>query len=256
MFGIRLLLKAYLRPLPLDLNKFAFKKKAADNIYSIDVKGCKFPVYLRKHTTDATVFNQVFFRSEYDIDFREEPKVIFDCGANIGMTSVYFANKFPAATIIAIEPEKENFQMLLKNTGQYKNIRCLNYGLWNKPANLEVIDRGEGAWAFIVKEVEHQTASSTPAISVDEVMRRFDIKGIDVLKIDIEGSEKEVFEKGTEAWLPHVKTIVLELHDKVREGCTCALISSLENFNYSIEPFCESVVVRLSAPVIESVAAV
>ncbi|HUC79698.1 MAG TPA: FkbM family methyltransferase [Flavisolibacter sp.] len=245
MFGVNLLLKSYLRPLPLNLDRYLFKKKIDESVYSLAVHNCRFPVFLRKNSTDIHVFNQVFYRNEYDIDFRSDPKVIIDCGANIGMTSVYFANKFPNAKIIAIEPERANFEMLLKNTGKYENVECLNCGIWNKSTNLEVIDRGEGAWAFIVKEVDQETASSIKAVSVDKVMQMFNIENIDVLKIDIEGSEKEVFEEGSEKWLPNVKTMVLELHDRVKNGCTSALINALKTRDYFIEPFCESIVVRM-----------
>lgn len=245
MFGVNLLLKSYLRPLPLNLDRYLFKKKVSESIYSLAVNNHQFPVFLRRNTTDIQVFNQVFYRNEYDIDFKGEPAVIVDCGANIGMTSVYFANKFPSARIIAIEPEQANFQMLLKNTENYKNIHCLNCGLWNKSTNLEVIDRGEGSWAFIVKEVEQETTNSIKAVSVDKIMQMFGIEKIDVLKIDIEGSEKEVFEEGAEKWLPNVTTMVLELHDRVKKGCTTALINALKTRDYFIEPFCESIVVRM-----------
>lgn len=245
MFGINLLLKSYLRPFPLNLERYVFKKKVSESVYGITVKGHRYPIFLRKNSTDINVFNQVFYRNEYDLNFYVEPETILDCGANVGMTSVYFANKFPNATIIAIEPEKFNFQMLVKNTENYKNVHCLNYGLWSKTTNLEVIDRGEGSWAFVVREVEYENANSIKAISIDEIMRKFDIEKIDVLKIDIEGSEKEVFERGAEKWLPKVKTLVLELHDNVKKGCTKALIDALKNQDYSIEPFCESIVVRL-----------
>ena len=76
-------------------------------------------------------------------------------------------------------------------------------------------------------------------------MEMYGIEKIDVLKIDIEGSEKEVFELGAETWLPKVKTMVLELHDRVKKGCTAALVNALKTREYFIEPFCESIVVRL-----------
>ncbi|MDQ6608517.1 MAG: FkbM family methyltransferase [Bacteroidota bacterium] len=244
MFGINLLVKSFLRPFPLNLERYVFKKKETEDIYAISLKSYPFPIFLRKNSTDINVFIQVFSRHEYDLELFNEPKTIIDCGANVGMTSVYFAKRFPNATIIAIEPEKSNFQMLLKNTERYKNIQCLNYGLWSKTTNLEVIDRGEGSWAFIVKEIEHENVDSIKAISIDEVMRRFKIENIDILKIDIEGSEIEVFGESSKTWLPKVKTLVLELHDRMRKGCTQALFAALQNQEYSIEPFCESIVIR------------
>jgi len=244
--ALRTNLKAYLRPLPLDPARYFFKKSVTAEIISIQLDKRFPPVFLRKNSTDVNVFNDVFHRREYDINFYGEPKVIIDCGANIGLTSVYFAQRFPNATIISVEPERKNFEMLQKNASGYKNIHALNYGIWNKATSLEVIDRGEGAWAFVVNEVPKNTQGAIEAISISAIKQQFNLEKIDVLKIDIEGSEKELFEKGTADWLPFVKTMVLELHDVVKKGCTASLINALQPFDYSLEPFCESIVVRLN----------
>jgi predicted O-methyltransferase YrrM len=50
---------------------------------------------------------------------RSEIPLILDCGANIGLSSIWFARKYPRATVIAVEPESENFRMLTMNTAEY-----------------------------------------------------------------------------------------------------------------------------------------
>lgn len=237
--------------MPLDATRYLFKKNLTPDVFSLQLEKSSPPILLRKNSTDVKVFNDIFYRQEYDIDFYGEPDVIVDCGANIGLTSVYFAKRFPNATIISVEPEKGNFEMLQKNTAAYKNIHPVNYGLWNRSASLQVFDWGQGEWAYTVEEVPPSTPSSIPAISIPEIMERFQLKKIDVLKVDIEGSEKELFEKGTAEWLPFVNTIVIELHDRFKKGCTQTLIHALEaNGEYKLEPFCESIVVRLTEPVL------
>jgi FkbM family methyltransferase len=54
-------------------------------------------------------------RNQYDIHFPFEIKNIIDAGANIGLASVYFSQRFVNSTIVAIEPSKENFEILSKN---------------------------------------------------------------------------------------------------------------------------------------------
>ena len=77
----------------------------------------KKPFVLRDNKSDKPIFFQVFYEKQYDlygIDFPDAKKII-DGGANIGCASVYFSLRFPNAEILAIEPEKNNFELLKKN---------------------------------------------------------------------------------------------------------------------------------------------
>ena len=212
------------------LIKRALKKKS---IISIMPKNFKHPIYLRNDTSDVETFYQIFDRMDYDLDYGGTPKTIIDCGANAGFAAVYFKNKFPGSTIIAIEPEPANFKILSKNTEKYQDVNCLNYGIWNKSTNLEIINEGKGNWGFSTHEVEYENENTIKAISIEEIMERYNLKQIDILKIDIEGSEKEMFEKNFEKWLPVTKTVVIELHDWMRPGCSKSVFKALGNYNFS-----------------------
>jgi hypothetical protein len=63
-----------------------------------------------------------------------------------------------------------------------------------------------------------------------------------VLKIDIEGSEIEVL-NDSKTWLGSVKTLVIELHDRFRAGCTEALTLALQNFSYDEKRSGENIVI-------------
>jgi hypothetical protein len=73
-------------------------------------------VFIRPGTTDQSVYQQIFESKDYDFELND-PKFIIDAGAHIGLSSIFFANKYPSSTIIAIEPEPSNFTMLCKNAG-------------------------------------------------------------------------------------------------------------------------------------------
>ena len=45
--------------------------------------------------------------------------------------------------------------------------------------------------------------------------------------MDIEGSEKEVFSRNYKSWINKVNIIVIELHDRIKSGCTDALYSAI-----------------------------
>ena len=115
------------------------KQNKNGKIVGYKLKGIKSKLFLRTGSSDYEVFKQIFLENQYDVKYKAPPGVIVDCGANIGLASIYFANKYPSAKIIAIEPEKDNFELLKLNTGEYTNIIPVNNGIWNKKANLEII---------------------------------------------------------------------------------------------------------------------
>src|SRR5579883_1485462 len=71
--------------------------------------------WFRHRSSDLACLQKVLFKQEYRLPFDLAPRVIVDAGANIGAASLYFATRFPEATILALEPEQSNFQLLRKN---------------------------------------------------------------------------------------------------------------------------------------------
>ncbi len=208
------------------------RRKQKNQQIQIALEGIKSPVVLRNNTTDIPAFYHVFSKEEYEMEYGKNPEVIIDCGANAGLVSLFYKRKFPHAQIIAVEPEPSNFELLSQNTSAYDDIHCINYGIWNKPAILEIKDLGLGKWGFMTEEVEEENEHTIKAISIDEIMRRFNLTKIDILKVDIEGSEKEMFEKNYEKWLPFVKVLVIELHDNMRPGGAASLFKALSHFEF------------------------
>src|SRR5215471_7303269 len=212
------------------------------DIFSIKLKNYPYPIHIRRSTSDIFTFFQIFCARNYDLDYGVMPNVIIDCGANVGYASVFLKKRFPDATIIAIEPEPSNFKMLEKNTAHFENVHLLNCGIWNKTAHLEIVDHGYGHWAFETREVEYEKDRTIEAISIADLMKKFDLAGIDILKIDVEGSEKELFEKNFETWLPATKVIVIELHDKIRKGSAKSFFKALCNYDFILKRKGENII--------------
>jgi FkbM family methyltransferase len=188
-------------------------------------KDCHFPFRLRVPSSDVPTYRQIFINKDYDFLVQHEPEVIIDAGANIGLASIYFANKYPNAKIIAIEPEKSNFAILMRNVAPYSNVTPLQAALWNKSEQIQVTDPGHGKWAFRTEECTSGSAKSNLALhmvagmTVNDIMGKFHIHDVDILKIDIEGAEKEVF-SDTSTWIDKVDSIIIELHECMRSGCS------------------------------------
>lgn len=215
-------------------NYFSKKK-----LVGVNIPGLQHPLFLRHDTSDVKCFNQVFLEQDYDFELDFQPKFIIDCGANIGLSSLFFQKKYPGAHIIAVEPEPSNFEMLLKNTKPYQNIECLNCGIWNKNVALKITEQSKGndKWGFVVTETQEVTSDTINAITIAEIMKRFGEEKIDVLKMDIEGSELEVFSSNYEDWLPKTKIIMMELHDREKKGCGKAFFQSLFKYDFSINQY-------------------
>jgi len=215
-----------------DAIRFYLQMKAG-HYEGFRLKKLKHPFTLRNNPYDYATFEEVLLREDYNIDFGFEPVTIIDGGANIGLTAVYFANKYPGAKIVSVEPDKNNFQLLQTNTKHYKCITLLNTGIWNRQANLASVDSGMGANAITVQEVDWDMPGSLKAVSISDILKMQQWESVDVLKLDIEGSEKKVFENNYESWLPNVKVLIIELHDRTLSGCSESVFSALSNYNFS-----------------------
>lgn len=119
---------------------------------NINRKDVKFPISLRVPSSDIPTYEQVFINQDYDFLVETPPKVIVDAGANIGLASVYFANKYPEAMIIAIEPGNDNFEVLKRNVEPYRNIIPVHSALWSKNGVINLVDPGLGSWGFMTEE--------------------------------------------------------------------------------------------------------
>ena len=105
-------LKAILKYL---LGRSTYLRFKGDTIERVYIPQYRHPIYLRRYTSDYSTFKQIYVKKDYDISIDFEPKIIIDAGANVGLASVYFANRFPNAIIYAIEPEQSNFEALVQN---------------------------------------------------------------------------------------------------------------------------------------------
>jgi FkbM family methyltransferase len=173
---------------------------------------------------------------EYDAQFSKPIRAIVDAGANIGVTSVFYANKYPEATIVAIEPEEANFQILKKNIAPYPNIIAFHAALWKADQEISLIDPKLGNDGFRTVETvpiaDGRTSyKSIRGITLRKLILDLNLGHVDLLKMDIEGSEKEVFDY-SEPWIREVGVIAIELHDHIQEGCTRSVYEATKHFDF------------------------
>lgn len=192
------------------------------------------PLIVRKNTSDLDVFRQIFVQGDYNLPVKISPKLIIDAGANVGYSALYFNKKYPEAKIIAIEPEASNFEILKMNTRDIKNIIPVHAGLWHKDGILEIIDAGFGKWGFMTVETkkDEKEISKIKTITIDRILKKYGFDKIDLLKIDIEGAEKEIFTRNYDNWLNRVGVLVIELHDHFKPGCSKAFYAAVSKHQW------------------------
>lgn len=187
------------------------------------------PVLVRTNTTDLDTLLQIFWREDYAFDVAVQPEIIVDGGANVGYASLYFAAKYADATIYALEPEPDNYRQLLRNVADFGRVVPINAAIWHENTTLSLHDAGAGAWGFRVRAETANDKTAVAAISVGSLLEQQAIHQIDILKLDVEGSEVEIF-KHCQPWIDRVEAIVAELHDKYRNGCARAFYNATNDF--------------------------
>ena len=208
----------------------------------IKIPNIKFSFKLRPNTTDVRIFWQFFLEEQYNIKINFTPEYIIDAGANIGLFSIFMKNKFPNSKIICIEPDEKNFAILNENTKKYDNIFLEKKGLWNKNAVLKISNMSDSNCSGLV--VEENNNGNIESINMKNLIDNYNMNCIDILKIDIEGSEKEIFNDNPD-WLTKVKILIIELHDDKKSGCAFTFFNALQTYipNYRLEVIGTNIVI-------------
>lgn len=200
--------------------------------------GLRHPVALRVASTDPETYAQVLVEEQYRPLLEGAPRVIVDAGANAGYTSAYFLSRLPEATVLAIEPFPDNAALCRRNLAPYGDrARVIEAALWSGPGRLVIEGHGGHEWGVQVRLARPGEDGEVDALGIADL----GLERIDLLKIDIEGSEQALFAEGAPRWLDRVDTIAIELHGP---ACTEAFHAALAGFTGDISQAGELTIVR------------
>jgi FkbM family methyltransferase len=203
------------------------------------VPGVRTPLLCRPLESDRFALWQIFESRELDFVLQNPPRFIIDAGANVGYASVYFANRYPGARIFAIEPEPDNCALFRKNCSGYPNIKLIKGALWSSNAPLVLVNPTKQSDTFRVKEPVSQIDGSVEGVTVEDILRCSGTEQVDLLKIDIEGAEEELFSSDC-SWLERIGTIAIEPHG---ERCRELVFSATEARGFTVTQSSEEYVV-------------
>jgi len=201
---------------------------------SVRPEGLKHRVFVRLRTSDELAYASCLVEKEYEFELPFAPRVILDAGANIGATSIYFASKYPRARIVAVEAEASNFSMLVRNVQPYPAIVPVHAALWNFDGEIAIGEPDTGAssfakWGFVARN--EGSGERVRAVTLGTLKRELNLDACELVKIDIEGAEQEVF--ADTRWLAGTRCLMIELHDRFRPGCSEAVEAAMRGFSRS-----------------------
>lgn len=202
----------------------------SEQIKSYALPGFIAPILLRDCIGDHAIFWQCLVRNQYDFSHFPQAKrlnkkyeelvasgqtpLIIDCGGNIGLSTIWFANTYPQAKIFVVEPDQANLEILKLNLVSLNDrVVILQGGIWNEPGHLQIINPESGPSAYRV-EITHQadSANAIRCYTINEICHLADVNEPLIIKLDIEGAQRNLFLDNTD-WVNHTDLITLELDD-------------------------------------------
>jgi FkbM family methyltransferase len=156
-------------------------------------------------------YNEIFVDGIYQFPSKNETPTIIDCGANMGLSVLYFSKLFPEANIIAFEPDESVLPFLENNIKNYNlsNVKLFKNAVWTEETDLKFYtDNGMGG--RVGNEYKEQNFKIIKALRLKDFLK----SKVDFLKIDIEGAEFEVLKDCQES-LINVENIFVEYHSDI-----------------------------------------
>jgi len=175
-------------------------------------------------------------------------ETILDLGANIGAETVRFALRHPGARILAVEPHPENFDYLLRNTRGLDGVTCLQAGVGAHDGTLRLFapENGTNESYFLAEDGPREDGAApldlVPVLSLPSLLRDHGLNRVDVVKMDIEGLEAEIFAAPDLSWVDRVKCFIIECNDTQHPRSTRNTVRALTDRGFRTEFYGENFV--------------
>lgn len=202
-------------------------RKKSGALKRIDVAGTG-GIYVRSGDSDFDTVRQVFRNQDYRIvneivDERVRARydeivrtgrvpVIVDAGANIGAASLWFKLAYPAATIVAIEPDPNNADLLRRNV-EGMGVVVVEAAIGSVPGYVSISVEEGASWGAQTTRAE----SGLEIVTVDQAVGKVPRGELFIAKVDIEGFEADLFESNTD-WIDRAFVVYVEPHDWLFPG--------------------------------------
>ncbi|MEM7498689.1 MAG: FkbM family methyltransferase [Pseudomonadota bacterium] len=160
---------------------------------------------------------------------REGEGVVIDAGGYIGTAAIALSRLFPDREIVTVEPTSANFALLERNVAAFSNITPVKAAIGPAPGTLKLYDAGNAEWGFSqhggIGGKEGRLVEEVEIATIPDLLARTGASDIALLKLDIEGSERELLAARPD-WVERCQVIAAELHDRIAPGATRSYIDA------------------------------
>jgi FkbM family methyltransferase len=202
--------------------------------FPLDFWGLNFTIYPR--SIDPATFFEVFIQKQYLPDGLNEASTVVDVGANIGFFSLWAIKVLHAKKIIAVEMDFNNFELLQKNLANNfpkTETILINKAFYKKPGTVGESDHTSPTLNTCYR-LNEKSGGNIKTITFNELVLLSKNKPIDLLKMDIEGSEKYLFSNENRKLIKnHVRYVAIETHPHLKGSTTNEMLKFLNEAGFS-----------------------
>ena len=163
--------------------------------------------------------------------------VVFDIGANIGLWTAYILER-GAKYVYSFEPNRLAFKQLEHNFEKNENVSIIPKGIYHKHSKIPFyVDATNSLVSSVVNGDGKVLAYEIDTLTIDEIIKNNNIGQIDLLKMDIEGAEFDIFDNISEETMSKINSLLIEYHDfYFPDGSHKVdnLVAQLEDFGYEV----------------------
>jgi FkbM family methyltransferase len=211
----------------------------------ITVNIMKYKVSAYSYGDLLYLFKEIFLCGDYYFESKNGNPRIVDCGANIGMSILYFKTLFPDCSIMAFEPNPFAYAVLKKNIEQnnLKDVHILNTALSDRSGSIEYFI-GDNKGSLVGTIVKQKTGDNVISVRVEKLSDHIQNQTFDFIKIDIEGAESYVLKDLTEAGkVGNGDQYTVEFHHDIQKSNLASFLIPFEKlgFGYSLAAKMEEV---------------
>jgi FkbM family methyltransferase len=188
------------------------------------------------------LFEEVFYRSEYFFVSKNNSPVIVDCGANIGMSVLFFKWLYPESKIIAFEPDPKTFEKLEENVriNHFNEVILENSAVSNKNGHqfFYVDPKNSGSLAMSLNRDRLAEGAGKVQVKVFNLSDLVKKTKVDFLKLDVEGEELKIIRDFDKKKLfKNIGEMAIEYHHNIPNNPSSLgeFIKILEKNGYRIQ---------------------
>lgn len=154
------------------------------------------------------MIDEIFVRQNYKFNCKYESPTIIDCGANIGLSVLYFKSQYPDAVIHAFEPDAAAYEILVSNIKEngLKDVFTYNTAVWIEEGELSF--EPDGSWGGHIGDGTNSVSVTVKSQTLDNLLDN----RVDFLKMDIEGAESDVIMHSRGLIAKNVDKLFFEWH--------------------------------------------